>query len=98
LQPYYIAPEVLERNYDEKCDIWSCGVILYILLCGYPPFTGANEKVQNRFYFILEVIMEKVRIGKYNFEGEEWTQVSSEAKVIITKMVNKDPKKRYSAE
>ena len=42
--------------------------------------------------------MEKVRIGKYNFEGEEWHQVSSEAKVMISKMVSKDPKKRYSAE
>ena len=43
-QPYYIAPEVIRMDYNEKCDIWSCGVILYILLCGYPPYTGKNEK------------------------------------------------------
>ncbi len=88
MQPYYIAPEVLKRKYDEKCDIWSCGVILYILISGYPPFNGANDKI----------IMEKVQKGVYNFSGREWNSVSDEAKAFIRKLLEYNPVQRLSAE
>ena len=61
--PYYIAPEVIEGNYSEKCDMWSAGVILFILLSGTPPFTGKSD----------EGIMNSVRIGVYSFKSNrEW--------------------------
>jgi serine/threonine protein kinase len=52
---------VIKQDYNEKCDVWSCGVILYILLCGYPPFRGRNEND----------IMEKVKKGSYTFDRIE---------------------------
>jgi calcium-dependent protein kinase len=85
---YYIAPEVLSENYDEKCDVWSCGVILYILLCGYPPFNGATN---------LD-IYHAIKYSPPNFSGDEWKEVSSEAIDLIKIMLNKPPNKRFSAE
>jgi len=85
--PYYIAPEVLNESYDEKCDIWSCGVILYILLCGYPPFNGETDSD----------IMAAVRKGQYDFPVEEWSGISKEAKDLVSNMLKFDPKKRLSA-
>ena len=85
--PYYIAPEVLEGKYDEKCDLWSCGVIMYILLSGYPPFTGYDDGE----------ILRKVRKGKFEFDEEDWFDISLEAKNLISKMLTLDPKKRISA-
>lgn len=55
--PYYVAPEVLNEEYDIKCDIWSCGVILFILISGSPPFNGPSE----------EDILESVRHGKFSY-------------------------------
>ena len=84
---YYIAPEVLRGSYDEKCDIWACGVIFYILLCGYPPFNGEDD----------DEILQAVSKGDFVFPEEEWNSVSIEAKNLIKKMLTKKPKKRISA-
>ena len=84
---YYMAPEVLQGDYDNKCDIWSCGVLLYILLCGYPPFDGDCEKD------ILKAVLKKT----YTFPEEEWNSVSNEAKDLIKHMIC-DADKRYNAQ
>ena len=85
---YYIAPEVLSRNYTEKCDMWSCGVIMYILLTGKPPFGGIND----------EEILSKVKKGKFDLTKYPWGVISNEAKDLIKKLIEIDPTKRLSAE
>jgi calcium-dependent protein kinase len=83
---YYISPEIIKGNYDEKCDIWACGVILYILLCGYPPFTGSNDK---EVYNIITQV-------KYDFNQPTWKNVSKYAKDLIKNMLTL-AKNRYTA-
>lgn len=77
----------MKKNYDEKCDVWSCGVILYILLSGVPPFGGQTD----------EEIMKKVEKGAFSLAKEQFKDVSSEAKNLITKMLEYNPSKRLSA-
>lgn len=84
---YYIAPEVLMGSYDEKCDVWSLGVILYILLSGRPPFGGNSDR---------EILI-NVRQGQVKFPAERWKNTSEQAIDLITKMLNKDPEKRISS-
>jgi len=79
--PYYIAPEVLRRSYDHKCDLWSCGVILYILLCGYPPFNGQTDKK----------IIESVLAGEFTIDEPEWHQVSDSAKDLVQRLLEHEP-------
>jgi calcium-dependent protein kinase len=86
--PYYIAPEVLAKNYTNKCDIWSCGVITYIVLSGIPPFNGASD----------QEIMKKVKVGKFSFSDPIWNNISDQAKDFITQLLTKDQNKRPSAE
>ncbi|GAX19767.1 calcium/calmodulin-dependent protein kinase I [Fistulifera solaris] len=82
--PYYVAPEVLRREYTKMCDIWSIGVITYILLCGYPPFYGDSDTQ----------IFESVKVGRFDFPSPEWDDISKSAKAFVTEMLQKDPDKR----
>jgi len=84
---YYISPEVLDGFYDEKCDIWSAGVILYILLCGYPPFNGNDD----------DEIFESIKKRKFVYPDAEWAKISGEAKDLINKMLS-EPLNRLTAE
>mmetsp|Transcript_8373 Transcript_8373/g.17865 ORF Transcript_8373/g.17865 Transcript_8373/m.17865 type:complete len:337 (+) Transcript_8373:63-1073(+) len=86
--PYYIAPEVLRKSYDKACDVWSVGVIAHILLCGQPPFNGANGKVICR-----SVVIDPVR-----FSSKVWKDISVSAKDFVARLLRKDPKKRLTAE
>ena len=86
--PYYTAPEVLNnKGYNEKCDLWSCGVMMYLMLCGKQPFNGEND----------DEIYEKIHLCKIDFNDEEWDNISHDAKDLIKKLLIKDVNKRLSA-
>ncbi|XP_011047130.1 PREDICTED: calcium-dependent protein kinase 20-like [Populus euphratica] len=85
--PYYVAPEVLRKLYGPKCDVWSAGVIIYILLSGVPPFWDETE----------QGIFEQVLKGELDFESEPWPNISESAKDLVRKMLVRDPKRRLTA-
>lgn len=87
--PYYVAPEVLgPEKYDLSCDVWSIGVITYILLCGYPPFYSMGGAP------ISPGMKKRIRQGDYSFPTAEWGQISADAKDLIEKLLKTEPKKR----
>ncbi|XP_072986283.1 calcium-dependent protein kinase 10-like [Typha latifolia] len=86
--PYYMAPEVLKKNYGQEVDIWSAGVILYILLCGVPPFWAETE------HGVARAILR----GVLDFQRDPWPQISENAKSLIQQMLEPDPKKRLTAQ
>ena len=86
--PYYIAPEVLRRQYDRSCDLWSVGVIAYVLLAGYPPFNGKDDTEVHR----------AVLDGRYCFPPGDWSGISREALDFIRKLLQMDTILRMTAE
>ncbi|XP_008781518.1 calcium-dependent protein kinase 28-like [Phoenix dactylifera] len=85
--PYYVAPEVLRKHYGPEADVWSAGIILYILLSGVPPFWAETEAG----------IFRQILQGRLDFESEPWPGISDSAKELIRNMLNRDPKKRFTA-
>jgi len=87
--PYYLAPQVLKGLYNETCDVWSCGIILFVVLCGYPPFTGSSD----------QEIFKKILRGKVDFPNmkDDGFEISAESKDLILQMISYNEKKRPSA-
>jgi calcium-dependent protein kinase len=86
--PYYVAPQVLAGKYDHLSDLWSVGVIMYVLLCGYPPFFGETDAE----------VLSKVRLGNFSFNAADWKNVSEDAKNLIRMLLKMNPRDRYTAE
>uniref|UniRef100_A0A7N5P365 non-specific serine/threonine protein kinase n=1 Tax=Ailuropoda melanoleuca TaxID=9646 RepID=A0A7N5P365_AILME len=89
--PYYVAPEVLgPEKYDKSCDMWSLGVIMYILLCGFPPFYSNTGQA------ISPGMKRRIRLGQYGFPNPEWSEVSEDAKQLIRLLLKTDPTERLT--
>ena len=87
--PNYVAPEIIEaRGYDGKVDCWSLGVILYVMLCGFPPF----------YHDESDKLFEIIKVGNFSFPSPYWDEVSSEAKDLISKLLILDSSKRLNAD
>ncbi|KNC75699.1 camk/mapkapk/mk2 protein kinase, partial [Sphaeroforma arctica JP610] len=94
--PYYVAPEILQAEhrksgtYDKSCDVWSLGVILYILLCGHPPFYSEGGG------HISPGMKRRIRSGIYEFPEEDWKDISASVKDLIRKTLHINPDRRMT--
>merc|ERR1712055_855662 len=107
----FMAPEIVEAfiedteddfKYDKRCDLWSLGVMMYILLCGYPPFSGSCGQqcgwAQGGACDLCQInLFNNIQQGKFEFHPKEWGKISPQAKDLIKKLLVKDAKKRLSA-
>mmetsp|Transcript_169832 Transcript_169832/g.545079 ORF Transcript_169832/g.545079 Transcript_169832/m.545079 type:complete len:158 (+) Transcript_169832:174-647(+) len=82
----YMAPEVLTGDYDKKCDLWSTGVVVFILLMGYMPFASPENKQE-----------EKIKASKIDIKQAQWSQLSEDARDFVLNLLTVDPAKRLSA-
>jgi calcium-dependent protein kinase len=82
-----MAPEVIKQNYNEKCDLWSCGVILYVMISGAPPFRAKN----------LQLLKKAILRGRFSFDNPVWEDVSSYTRSFIQMLLTLDPARRMSA-
>lgn len=84
----YMAPQVLDKSYDLSADLWSCGVVLFLLLCGHLPFQSDSE----------EKIKVAIRRGNYRFQSEEWRDISEDAKYLVKGLLEMNPERRLTAD
>lgn len=106
----FMAPEVVDAfvgeslKYDKRCDMWSLGVIVYIMLCGYPPFYGECERNNcgwdqgQACSDCQESLFHRIQIGEFDFPEEEWAEISDDAKDLISHLLVRNVRQRYTAD
>ena len=88
---YYMAPEIFTKDYGRACDLWSIGVITYVMMCGYPPFNGDDDRE------IMAVLKNPAKTVTFHGDSKEWARASGECKDFIRQLMSRDPAQRPTA-